>query len=136
MRDRYFIDSNIFLYAFSDIDKEKQKISIDIIKSGVISTQVINEVSNNLLKKFGFNNHDIVDFVRSCYRRYEVFNVDNNIFIKACLLRDSYNFSYYDSLIVSASIISECDILYSEDMQNLLKVENKVTIINPFKRVD
>ncbi len=31
MKDRIFIDSNIFLYAFSDKDNDKQKISKEIV---------------------------------------------------------------------------------------------------------
>ena len=56
MSDRVFVDSNIFLYAFTEIDDksnkeeiEKHKIASDIILSDInISTQVINEVSSKL----------------------------------------------------------------------------------------
>ncbi len=54
MRDRVFIDSNIFLYAFNDGDLQKYKRAIEVIMESsyesVISIQVINEVSNNMLK--------------------------------------------------------------------------------------
>lgn len=51
MQDKTFIDSNIFLYAFSDLDTKKQKIASKIVsKRNFISTQVLNEVSNNLLR--------------------------------------------------------------------------------------
>jgi predicted nucleic acid-binding protein len=50
MKDRIFIDSNIFLYAFSDKDNDKQKVSKEIVlTSSIISVQVVNEVSKNLL---------------------------------------------------------------------------------------
>jgi predicted nucleic acid-binding protein len=44
MQDRVFVDSNIFLYAFSDLDHHKQKIASQIVsqENCVISSQVLN----------------------------------------------------------------------------------------------
>ena len=51
----YFIDTNIWLYAFFQTESgtNKQKIARSIIDSQniVVSTQVINEVCVNLIKK-------------------------------------------------------------------------------------
>ena len=48
-------------------------------------------------------------------------------------VRGKYNISYWDSLVVaSASRASKCDILYSEDMQDGLILEDKLKIVNPF----
>ncbi len=55
-----------------------------------------------------------------------------DIIVSACDIRERYNFSYYDSLIVSAAINSKCNKLYSEDMQDRLMIED-LMIINPFK---
>ena len=35
-------------------------------------------------------------------------------------------------MIVAAALLSECDILYSEDMQNGLTIEGRLNILNPF----
>lgn len=49
MKDKIFIDSNIFLYAFCDKDKTKHTIASSIIlQEGIISVQVINEVSADM----------------------------------------------------------------------------------------
>lgn len=40
---------------------------------------------------------------------------------------------FYDSLIVASALESECTILYSEDMQPGLVIENQLKIVNPFK---
>ena len=133
MRDKIFIDSNIFLYAFSDKNISKQIISARIVKQNhTISTQVLNEVSNNMLKKLNFSNKEIEKFISSCYMQYNIVDFSKEIFIKASIVRDKYNFSYYDSLILSSAITSKCDILYSEDMQHNQRIED-LTIINPFK---
>ena len=132
MKDN-FIDSNIFLYAFSTKDIIKQKTAAQIItENQIISVQVINEVSVNLIKKFHLNENEIEDFIISCYNRYKIIEFNKFIFLKASSIRRKYNISYYDSLIVSAAIYSNANILYSEDMQHNLKIENLI-IINPFK---
>jgi predicted nucleic acid-binding protein len=134
MQDKIFCDSNIFLYAFSKIDEDKKHISSQILRADcTISTQVINEVSNNLIKKLNFDNEKVKKFVLAAYSRYEVSNVTQNIFITACDIRAKYNFSYYDSLILSSALESQCDTLYSEDMQHNFKIED-LTIINPFTK--
>ena len=134
MKDSIFLDSNIFLYAFSSKDLTKQKIASSLVlKPLTISTQVINEVSNNLLKKLKFSNDDIAEFIEDCYIRYSIIDFTKNIFIQASALRKKYHFSYYDSLIVSSALLSHCTTLYSEDMHDGLVVEKQLTIINPFK---
>jgi len=54
---KFFLDTNIFIYANDSRDTEKQQKAIDIIKSafksgnGVISIQVINEYANVAINK-------------------------------------------------------------------------------------
>ncbi|WP_049778959.1 PIN domain-containing protein [Thiomicrospira cyclica] len=90
MNDKVFVDSNIFLYAFSDLDLEKQKIAGEIVsqENCVISGQVLNEVSNNLIKKLLFKNNEVCKFVESAYSRYWVADLGKDTFLKACDLRE------------------------------------------------
>lgn len=46
-----------------------------------------------------------------------------------------YGLSFYDALIVAAALLSNCDTLYSEDMQDGLKISQSLTISNPFKTI-
>ena len=135
MRDRFFCDSNIMLYAIGNQDVSKKDIASKIVLDNncVISVQVINEVSNIMLKKLNFSNFEIEQFVLSCYKRYEVISLDKKVLVNACSIRDNYNISLYDSLIISSAIVADCHILYSEDMQCNQKIFDKLTIINPFK---
>ena len=135
MHDKVFIDTNIILYAISTQDAYKRSIAAPIVLAdATISAQVINEASVNLLKKLKFTEEMIQKFIDSSYHRYNVIELTRNVFVRASELRESYNFSYYDSIIVSAAIIANCTILYSEDMQHELIVENRLQIINPFKK--
>jgi len=60
---------------------------------------------------------------------------DNNTF-DALTLVNRYCLSFYDALIISAAIDANCNILFSEDMQDGFKIENKLTIINPFNSLN
>jgi predicted nucleic acid-binding protein len=71
-------------------------------------------------------------------RKVELFShlplvqIDRELILAAIDLRDKYQFSFWDALIVKAALQGHCEILYSEDMQHGLKVESQLTIINPF----
>ncbi|MGZ8548060.1 MAG: PIN domain-containing protein, partial [Sulfuricurvum sp.] len=103
-----------------------------VLLEAVISAQVINEVTVNLLKKFNFGEDQVQRFLESSYDRYEIAELTYEIFSNASNLRENYLFSYYDSVIVSAALLSGCTILYSEDMHHELTVEKQLKIINPF----
>lgn len=112
----------------------KQVIAKDLILDGssTISVQVINEVSNNLLKKLQFQENEISSFIVNCYERYSVVNISQEIFIAASEIRINHQFSYYDSIIVASALINQCEVLYTEDMQHGKLIANSLKIINPF----
>jgi predicted nucleic acid-binding protein len=133
MQDKVFLDTNILLYAFSTKDENKYTIAKNLVLSdAVISTQVINEVTVNLLKKFTFGEDQIQRFLESSYARYKIAELTYKVFAKASELRKNHLFSYYDSIIVAAALLSGCTILYSEDMHHKLIVDKQLKIINPF----
>jgi len=59
-------------------------------------------------------------------------SIDTNVLIYNDYLIQRYDFSLFDSIIVASALEAECDILYSEDMQHGLRVEDRLTILNPF----
>ncbi len=66
MRDKVFLDSNVILYAYSKTEFDKNKIANNLIfsiENVLISTQVINEVTNILYNKFKLNTPSIEDVI-------------------------------------------------------------------------
>jgi predicted nucleic acid-binding protein len=53
---------------------------------------------------------------------------------KALDFKEVYGYSYYDSLILAAAVLSDCDYIFSEDLQDRQIIENKIEIVNIFKR--
>jgi predicted nucleic acid-binding protein len=52
---------------------------------------------------------------------------------KACVLRDSYSFGFWDSQLVACAILGGCEVLESEDMQDGLIVDGSLVIRNILK---
>ncbi|MDJ0676720.1 MAG: PIN domain-containing protein [Calothrix sp. MO_167.B42] len=129
--------SNTWLYGFSTDKKEETKrlLAKQLIKVKyiIISTQVINEVCRNLLKKHRIDEQSVLNLISSFYRKYQVISFNLNILATGSNLRTQYNISFWDSLIISCALSAGVNILYSEDMQDGLIVDKKLTIINPFK---
>jgi predicted nucleic acid-binding protein len=131
----YFIDSNIWLYALiQSQDERKHKIANEVTRSENIflSTQVVNEVSVNLIKKASLNKKEIQGIITSFYQSYTVLDFNEHILLEATELRSQYQLSFWDSLIVSSALSAKVSILLSEDMQNGLVIENTLEIVNPF----
>lgn len=130
-----FIDTNIWLYAFTDDDARKKDISQALIQSlrPVVSSQVINEICVNLIKRANFPETQIGELIETFYQKYEVIEVQKELLLSASRLRQDYALSYWDSLVVAAALSSGAPTLYSEDMQHELLIADSLRIINPFK---
>jgi predicted nucleic acid-binding protein len=131
-----FIDSNIWLYALiQSQDQTKHEIANQLTRLDniFISTQVVNEVCVNLIKKSKLNQQEIKDIITGFYQSYTVLEFNENILLKAADLRNQYQLSFWDSLIVSSALFIRAEILFSEDMQHGLVIENMLEIVNPFR---
>jgi predicted nucleic acid-binding protein len=47
-------------------------------------------------------------------------------------IREKYQYSYYDCMVIASALESNCKILYSEDLQHNQLINKKLRIINPF----
>lgn len=112
--------------------REKASTLIDS-STVVISTQVINEVCFNRLKKSNFCESQIQQLIHSFYDGCRVVELHQEILMRASHLRTQHYFSFWDSLIVAAALHAAVTILYSEDMQSGLKIGDQLEIVNPFQ---
>lgn len=137
-----FIDSNIWLYrllADQDPDPQedarKRRIAITLTESEgiVVSTQIINEVCSVLIRRSALNESQILDLIEDFETHCTVIKLTISTLKQASNLRNQYNFSFWDSLIISTALSGGASILYSEDMQDSLVVANQLEIVNPFK---
>ena len=136
MNDKLFIDSNVWIYLFTNEDNIKCKIAEHFIQENslknilVISYQVLNEVTN-VLKRKKFTEYEIRFIIESISNICVIQDYSKEILLQASELRENHHFSLWDSLIVSCASSSGCRFLISEDMQNNMVI-NRLTIKNVF----
>ena len=129
-----FIDSNVWLYAFMDESSPKHASAKALIEQDrvVLSTQVVNEVCNNLIRKAGYTEPEIQQTIQNWAAVYQILDVTLPMIRQASVLRIAYRLSYWDSLILATAQDAGCSVVYSEDMQDGLRI-GALTLRNPFK---
>jgi predicted nucleic acid-binding protein len=134
MNDKIFFDTNIILYSYSDKSEPKKNIARKCIldSEGIISTQVMQEICNILIKKLKHGKSSVSKTLVELSNNFFVFINDIQTVSKALDIHFMYHFSYYDSLIIASALQNKCSILYSEDLHHSQKIEDSLTIINPF----
>jgi predicted nucleic acid-binding protein len=136
MHDKAFLDTNILIYAYSEDEPKKQSIALQLLDSFedriIISKQVVNELSNILLKKFKLESDQVENVLLEIDNVLPIVDFDLTTQIKALKLKDRYQFQFYDALIVATALENSCTIIYSEDMQHEMLIDGSLKIINPF----
>ena len=99
----------------------------------MISTQIVNELCVNLIRKANFSENNIQNLIVSLFRKYTILELTQSILLKASKIRAQHAFSFWDSIIAACALDCDADFLISEDMHNGFSLENKLTIINPFR---
>jgi predicted nucleic acid-binding protein len=79
------------------------------------------------------SNAEVKNHIQKIVSEYEVIDFSVAEILKAVDYKAKYKLSFYDSLIVTSAILSDCKTLYSEDLHHNLIVEKKLKVINPFK---
>ena len=135
MSDNVFLDTNIFVYLYSEDELEKQSVVLDIVEQirCVTSTQVLNEFCSVCLRKLAMSVNEVSQSIREIVATCELCYIDMDTIQKALSLKDKYGYAYYDCLVLSSAIQNGCNIVYSEDMQHNQLIEGTLKIVNPFR---
>ena len=133
MKDKLtFFDSNILVYLVDNDLVKREKATTLLNPDFIISSQVVAENVNACLKKLKFTKEvafDHGDFIMSKLKFVPILPTTLKL---AFIISKKYQLSWWDSLIVASALESNCETLYSEDMQHGLVIENTLTIVNPF----
>lgn len=138
MKDKYFIDTNILVYANDRSEKAKQERAKQILVDGIVrenitaSTQVLSEFYVTVTQKIKVKLPE--NMARKeilLLRAIEIVEIDFNLIMQAINISSKNSLSYWDSLIVAAAQKANCNILYTEDL-NPDQTIDSVTIKNPF----
>jgi predicted nucleic acid-binding protein len=136
---KYFLDTNLLVYANDGTDPGKQEIArrliIDGISSGnaVLSTQVLGEFWVTATQKIQvtLSREDALKEI-DLFRAMRVESTDTMTVRMAIHIQDLHHLSYWDSLILAAARQAGCGRLFSEDLNAGQEVMG-MAIENPFR---
>jgi predicted nucleic acid-binding protein len=140
MSDKYFVDTNILMYAHDASAGEKHDRAKTLVeelwrdRSGAVSTQVLQELAVNLRKKVrrpldAKATRDIV----ADYLTWQVIVNGGESILEAFELEVRYQISFWDALIVQAAQACGAEILYSEDLSDG-QAYGSVRVVNPLRK--
>ncbi len=133
MKDKVFTDSNVLLYLLGEDIAKKKKAEEIPFSTPLISTQVINENINVSYKQFHLSKEKIFCHIENLLSKCLVKMITLDTIKLGYHFFTKYRYGFYDCLIISSAFENNCNILYSEDLQDGQIIEGKLKIINPFK---
>ena len=127
-----FFDTNVLMYLATDDRQKADRVEQLLRVRGIISVQVLNEITNVSRRKYRFSWRDTFTTLSTVRSYLDVVPVTLEIHESGLRLAERYGFSIYDSFIVAAALAADCDTLWSEDMQHGMLVDDRLRIANPF----
>src|SRR5215469_2819935 len=139
MSDRFFLDTNIFVYSFDRNAPRKADRAVKLIRraiearEGIVSYQVVQEFFNLALRRFAepMSGAEAEQYLSTTFRPLLTVHSSHALYGQALILATTHQLSWYDSLIVASAIEGQCGILYSEDFQHGQRFGG-LRIENPF----
>lgn len=127
-----FFDINILLYLFSGDSDKADRAEALLAQGGLISVQVLNEFASVASRKLGLSYPEIRDVLKIIRRVCKIESITLETHELGLQVAERHGFSVYDSLIIAAALIAECETLYSEDVQSGQVINGRLVIKNPF----
>jgi len=139
MSDKFFVDTNILMYAHDSSAGEKHeraKALVEVLwrdRTGVVSTQVLQELTVNLRRKAGrpLDTRATREIVAD-YLTWQVVVNGGESILDALDLSERYQISFWDALVLHAAHTSGAEVLYSEDLSHG-QTYGSVRVVNPLK---
>ena len=139
MIDRFFLDTNIFVYSFDRGAVAKSRRATQLIRTalktqkGITSYQVVQEFYNVALQRFAqpMKVDEAEQYYGTILRPLLGIHSSQALYLDALHLQSRYRLSWYDSLIVAAAIQAQCQVLMTEDLQHGQQFGD-LRIENPF----
>ena len=133
-----FLDTNILVYAVSDLEEDatKQAQALDLIRTAEfgISTQVLQEFYVTVTRKIQkpLVPESAVALLDE-YRLFPTVNTDYPLILTGIEHSLRFGISYWDAAIIAAAEALEASVLYSEDLSHGQQY-GTIRVVNPFRQ--
>ena len=128
-----FIDSNVILYLLSGDSVKADRAEEILNHGGMISVQVLNEVTSVCLRKLKMSWEEIDAVLQAIRAACDVVPLTLESHTRAVEISRRYRLSFYDAHICASAILFNAEVVLSEDMQDGTKIDG-MSIRNPFKQ--
>jgi len=125
------MDSNVILYLLSGDSVKADRVEAILGKGGLISVQVLNEVTSVCMRKLKMSWEEIDAVLLAVKTACDVIPLTVESHEKAVEISKRCQLSFYDAHICASAILSGVKVMLSEDMRDGMKVDG-ITIRNPF----
>jgi predicted nucleic acid-binding protein len=134
-----FIDSNVVLYLFDEVDAQKRQVAETLVAQALetrdasLSFQVVQETLNVITRKLAtpVTPEDARRFLDQVLAPLWDVMPSLALYQRAIAIQARYRYGFYDALIIAAALEAGCTRLYSEDLQHGQQIDG-LTIENPF----
>jgi predicted nucleic acid-binding protein len=141
MTARFFVDTNILIYAYSLSEPDKQHTAVEVLKhikvtnSGAVSTQVLGEffVTSTRKLKPPLTIEEAYQQVSYYITAWTVIEMTTPLLLEALRGVRNYQLSYWDAQIWAAARYNRIPTVVTEDFNTGSTIEG-VTFVNPFSQ--
>ena len=133
MPGRAFFDTHVLVYAFSAGDPRQSVALRLMLHGGAIGVQTLNEFASVTAGKLKQPWAEVVERLGIIERLCDpVVPVTLRVHRQALEISETSGYHLYDSLLLAAALEADCDVFYSEDLQDGQSM-GPLTIRNPFR---
>ena len=140
MRDKDFLDTNIFVYAIDTSPrlKKKREVARHLIgehiknETGVISIQVLQEFYQVSTRKIQvpLTTEEAIEYLHYI-AVLDTVHPEFDMIIAGIRLHEKHRIAFWGALIIQAALTAGCARLLSEDLQHGFEIDH-LTVVNPF----
>lgn len=133
---RFAVDSNVTAYLFSgDVAKadRAEALVVQGTPKPVISTQVMNEVTLVMSRKMGLAWPEINVLLGDVEEFCEIVPLTLEVHKEARSIAEHYGVRFSEWCIIAFALLEDCEVRYSEDMQQGQVIFDRLTAVNPFQ---
>lgn len=138
MTEKYFVDTNLLVYARDAAVREKQRRASEWLDylwrnlNGRVSFQVLQEFYVTVTRKLkpGMDEPS----AQKAVRRFLVWDpavIDARVLEQAWTIQARYGLSFWDALVIGTALLQDCDRVLTEDLQDGQDFEG-LLVANPF----
>ncbi len=139
MSDRFFLDTNVFVYSFDHSARKKASRARQLIREalatqkGVTSYQAAQEFFNVALRRFArpMRVAEAEQYLGMVFQPLIAVHSSMALYSEALRIHGQSGLSWFDSLMIAGALQARCDVLYTEGLQHGQRF-GSLRVVNPF----